>query len=523
MGWCDGGAAALVSPGGGRSECGPAGAGTPAGVAEGLVDALTEHYSSPGRLADCRRRFERASREPRSDPLVFAVELETLAMWAFGDLSPLVRRGEGEGGRAPADETAVCCARLDDFDWVVPDRFPDMLVSGCATEECLSDLRHDDDILPDVFLVISTGTTAVPVSLPIVDEMVSSAVFVEGAAPVVVSLAEEEVFIVGMVGLIEAGGELPVDLLDSERVSQDCCVVDVGMVVPEQSPVVSVVAAAVPMPFPAFDKVFPPAVFAGGRVVADAAPLAVVGTVTVGVSVLVDAGSELPAGSAGAVAVRAAPLAEAGEDTLDVVGLDVGELLFWTDSDDSLPMTVAESGAMSKFVRLDAGPVVMLNMLVDVLGDDRFSPGVSCCDILDRLSCIVPPRTEHWEHLEFDWDSSVDCITGGVGALDHPVGKLLLDGVLIAHPSDILILFDKSDTIVDCGRSELYHPSVPHNRMQNMWRLSVFDSDSPDFPDTGDPDFCFGMPRLPNGIGNVESDYVTALLARRVGGAVPGL
>ena len=36
----------------------------------------------------------------------------------------------------------------------------------------------------------------------------------------------------------------------------------------------------------------------------------------------------------GAVTVQAAPLAEAGEDTLDVVGLDVGELLFRTDSDD---------------------------------------------------------------------------------------------------------------------------------------------------------------------------------------------
>ena len=32
MGWCDGGAAALVSPGGGRPERGPASAGTPAGV-----------------------------------------------------------------------------------------------------------------------------------------------------------------------------------------------------------------------------------------------------------------------------------------------------------------------------------------------------------------------------------------------------------------------------------------------------------------------------------------------------------
>ena len=37
----------------------------------------------------------------------------------------------GGGARAPADETAVCCAQLDDFDWVVPDRVPDILVSGC--------------------------------------------------------------------------------------------------------------------------------------------------------------------------------------------------------------------------------------------------------------------------------------------------------------------------------------------------------------------------------------------------------
>ena len=57
----------------------------------GLVGMLTEHYSSPGRLADYRRQFERASREPGSDPSVFAVKLETLAMRAFGDLSLLMR------------------------------------------------------------------------------------------------------------------------------------------------------------------------------------------------------------------------------------------------------------------------------------------------------------------------------------------------------------------------------------------------------------------------------------------------
>ena len=44
-----------------------------------LLDVLMEHYSSPVRLADNRRRFERVSRVPGSDPSVFAVELETLA------------------------------------------------------------------------------------------------------------------------------------------------------------------------------------------------------------------------------------------------------------------------------------------------------------------------------------------------------------------------------------------------------------------------------------------------------------
>ena len=40
-----------------------------------LFDALTEHYSSPGRLADYGRQFERVSRMPGEDPSVFAVEL----------------------------------------------------------------------------------------------------------------------------------------------------------------------------------------------------------------------------------------------------------------------------------------------------------------------------------------------------------------------------------------------------------------------------------------------------------------
>ena len=56
-----------------------------------LLETLSEHYSSPGRLAAYRRRFGRISRKPGDDPSVFAVELETLAMRAFGDLCSSVR------------------------------------------------------------------------------------------------------------------------------------------------------------------------------------------------------------------------------------------------------------------------------------------------------------------------------------------------------------------------------------------------------------------------------------------------
>ena len=49
-----------------------------------LLDTMTEHYSSPGRLADYRRRFERISRKPE-DPSVFVVELDISieGFWGF--------------------------------------------------------------------------------------------------------------------------------------------------------------------------------------------------------------------------------------------------------------------------------------------------------------------------------------------------------------------------------------------------------------------------------------------------------
>ena len=49
----------------------------------GLVDALTAHYGSPGRLADYRRQFERTTRTVGEDPAIFATALETLAVKAL--------------------------------------------------------------------------------------------------------------------------------------------------------------------------------------------------------------------------------------------------------------------------------------------------------------------------------------------------------------------------------------------------------------------------------------------------------
>ena len=52
----------------------------------GLVDALSAHYGSPGRLADYRRQLEKTTRSAGEDPSIFTIALETLAVKAFGDM-----------------------------------------------------------------------------------------------------------------------------------------------------------------------------------------------------------------------------------------------------------------------------------------------------------------------------------------------------------------------------------------------------------------------------------------------------
>ena len=51
-----------------------------------LLDALSEHYGSPGRLADYRQQLEKMTRTAGEDPSIFAIALETLTVKAFGDM-----------------------------------------------------------------------------------------------------------------------------------------------------------------------------------------------------------------------------------------------------------------------------------------------------------------------------------------------------------------------------------------------------------------------------------------------------
>ena len=57
----------------------------------GLVDALSAHYGSLGRLADYRRQFEKMIRSPGDDPSIFAIALKTLTFKAFGDMGQTAR------------------------------------------------------------------------------------------------------------------------------------------------------------------------------------------------------------------------------------------------------------------------------------------------------------------------------------------------------------------------------------------------------------------------------------------------
>ena len=53
----------------------------------------------------------------------------------------------------------MCCARLDDFDWVVPPYEPDLVLPGRNVDVGVTDVGRD--VLPDVFPVVVRETAVI--------------------------------------------------------------------------------------------------------------------------------------------------------------------------------------------------------------------------------------------------------------------------------------------------------------------------------------------------------------------------
>ena len=214
---------------------------------------------------------------------------------------------------APTNRPPMCCARLDDFDWV-PNYDPDILLSGQDIGVGITDLTRDIQVLPDVIPEMLDERAAVRLPLPVVVETgspvgynpdilvsgwdievgvlditpdirvlldVFTARFDETAAvplssPVVAdtrpqvdirrgttraAVVDEITLRVTTVGLSNDESVRQFKLLNSKY---DRCFVDESVLVPEMSPIVSVRGTAVPTSLPTISEGFSSAVLAGG-------------------------------------------------------------------------------------------------------------------------------------------------------------------------------------------------------------------------------------------------------------------
>ena len=69
---------------------------------------------------------------------------------------------------ASGNRHGTCCARLDDFDWVVPPYDPDMKLPEWETDVEISDVDRDICVLPDELPVVVDKTAVEPLFLSVV-------------------------------------------------------------------------------------------------------------------------------------------------------------------------------------------------------------------------------------------------------------------------------------------------------------------------------------------------------------------
>ena len=68
--------------------------------------------------------------------------------------------------RGPIDRPGTCCARLDNFDGVVPPAVPDLVLPGRDGDVGATDVGHVVRGLPEVFPVVAEKTAVKPMSWP---------------------------------------------------------------------------------------------------------------------------------------------------------------------------------------------------------------------------------------------------------------------------------------------------------------------------------------------------------------------
>ena len=111
-----------------------------------LIKSLSDHYNSPGRLADYKRQFQRVVLRRGDDPSIFAIELETLARRAFIDIDisihlQMVRNRFIDG--------QVECARRRYLDGLEPDTPMSDIVDCCRVWESHRDVEIETRINVD--------------------------------------------------------------------------------------------------------------------------------------------------------------------------------------------------------------------------------------------------------------------------------------------------------------------------------------------------------------------------------------
>ena len=143
-----------------------------------LSGALSDYYSSPGRLAIYRKRFESAVRRDKEDPSRFATELETLAARGFGDAGPNARTRMVRDRFVAGHQDCELRRHLDSVPLDTPIRD---IVDRCRVWESHSDTHVGYQRLPTVTdnyrgLSIITGGPPVVAETPSIEPIVPTAI-----------------------------------------------------------------------------------------------------------------------------------------------------------------------------------------------------------------------------------------------------------------------------------------------------------------------------------------------------------